>query len=275
MTKYNRALGAPMTISQKTLVQSYGDWIVDHLNFPHQEDPLAYLLRKMKACPNGKMEHISKWVKECTDLEWTPYHMTILFRHIPGSEQERIRQMHKDISSFYGKLASWVVRDPKSPKIAHLLPRAVFFPDGPCYTGRKKGLREVKINDGLHFHGLLLVPTRSRLKVPFLQHLREKKRIYDRRNILLYYAEPIRDHHRFVADYAGKAVKRGRVSYDDVLVLPRTAAELAQNKVESLPEPDREIKDIMSAHNVSIETARDLYRQRLEGRRAKRPMKRS
>ena len=65
------------------------------------------------------------------------------------------------------------------------------------------------------------------------------------------------------------------MSYDDVLVLPRTGAELAQNKVESLSGPDREIKDIMSTHNVSIETARDLYRQRLEGRRAKGSMKRS
>jgi hypothetical protein len=87
--------------------------------------------------------------------------------------------MHEDIGRFYGKLASWVVRDPKSPKNAHLLPRAVFFPDGPCYTGRKKGLREVTINDGLHFHGIILVPTRSRLKVPFLQHLRDKKKRAD------------------------------------------------------------------------------------------------
>ena len=49
-----------MTITAKELVQSYGDWIVDHLNFPHQEDPLTYLHRKMKACPNGKMEHMQQ-----------------------------------------------------------------------------------------------------------------------------------------------------------------------------------------------------------------------
>jgi hypothetical protein len=182
-----------------------------------------------------------------------------MFRHIPGSDQERLRQMHKEIGIFYGKLASWMVRKPKSPKCAHLLPRGVFYPDGPCYKREKQALRDVTINDGLHFHGIILVPTKSRLKVPFLQHLRDKKRSYGRGYMLMIHAAPNRDHHQFVADYAGKAVKRGRVSYDDVLVLPRTGKELQRDKVESLSGPDREIKEIMSAGNVSIETARGIY----------------
>jgi hypothetical protein len=123
----------------------------------------------------------------------------------------------------------------------------------------KKGLSEVTINDGLHFHGLILVPTKSRLKVPFLQHLRDKKRSYGRGYILTTHAEPIWDQQRFVADYGGKAVKRGRLSYDDVLVLPKTGAEMSRDKSQSLSGPDREIKDIMSAHNVSIEMAQAFY----------------
>jgi hypothetical protein len=259
MTKYNRALGAPMTITRKELVQSYGDWTTDHLNFSHQEDPLTHLLRKMKACPHGTMAQVEKWTAEYLDLEWEGYFMTFMFRHIPGPDQEKKRQTHKNLARFYGKLASWVVRDPKSPKFAHLLPKAVFFPDVPCYKREKRPLRDVKINDGLHFHGIILVPTRSRLKVPFLQHLRDKRKSYGQGSTLTIHAEPIRDHHRFVADYAGKGVKRGRVSYDDVLVLPRTGAELSRDTSQSLSAPDREIKNIMSANNVSIETARSLY----------------
>jgi hypothetical protein len=259
MPKRNRALGAPMKITQKELVQSFGDWTIDLLNFPHQEGPLTHLLRKMKACPHGTMEHMSKWAKEYADLEWEAYFMTFMFRHIPGSDREKIRQMHKDIGIFYGKLASLVVRDPKSPKCAHLLPRAVFFPDVPCSTRLKQGLREVTINDGIHFHGIILVPTKSRLKVPFLQHLRDKRKSYGQKYILGIHAEPNRDHHRFVADYAGKGVKRGRVSYDDVLVLPRTGKELQRDMSESISGPDREIKDIMSANNVSIEMAQEFY----------------
>jgi hypothetical protein len=266
MTKRNRALGAPMKTTSTELVRSYGDWVTDLLNCPHQEDPLTYLHRKMSACPRGTMEQVDKWMEEYVDLEWTPYFMAFMFRHIPGSEQEKIRQMHKDIGRFYGTLASWVVRDPNSPKTAHLLPKAVFFPDRPCYTGRKQGLRDVTVNDGLHFHGIILVPTRSRLKVPFLQHLRDKKRSYGRGYILTTHAEPIWDQERFVADYGGKAVKRARLSYDDVLVLPRTGAELSRKPSESFSGPDREIKDIMSANNLSIETARGFCRTPTESR---------
>jgi hypothetical protein len=259
MAKNSRALGAPMTITQKQVMQSYGDWIIDHLNCPHQEVLLTHLLRKMSQCKNGTMELVEKWTQEYLDLEWTPYHVVFMFRHIPGPAPETLRQMHKEIARFYGKLASWVVRSPRSPKCAYLLPRAVFFPDGPCYKRQKQALRDVSINDGLHFHGLILVPTRSRLKVPFLQHLRDRSKIYARGNIARIHAEPIRDHHQFVADYAGKAVKRGRVSYDDVLVLPRTGKELQQDSVESLSGPDRDIKDIMSASSLSSETAQNLY----------------
>jgi hypothetical protein len=274
MTKYSRALGAPMTITPKELVQNYGNWIIDHLNCPHQEDLITYLHRKKAACPHASMELVYKWTEEFFRPEWEAYFLTFLFHHIPGPAPEKIRQMQEELSRFYGKLASWTVRKPKSPICAHLLPRAVFFPDGPCYKWKKQTVRDVSINDGLHYHGLVLVPAKSRLKVPFLQHLRDKKRAYGRGCILTTHAEPIWNQERFVADYAGKAVKRERVSYDDVLVLPRTGAELAQNIV-GLSGPDREIKDIMSTHNVSIETARDLYRQRLEGRRAKGPRKRS
>jgi hypothetical protein len=263
MTKNNRALGAPMRISKNQVMQSYGDWIIDHLNSPHEEVLLTHLLRKMSQCPHGTMAQVEKWTQEYLDLEWQPYFMAFMFRHIPGSTQEKIRQMHKETTRFYGKLASWVVRDPTSPKSAHLLPRGVFFPDVPCYKSGTQALGDVTINDGLHFHGILLVPTSSRLQVPFLQHLRDKKRIYSRGIISLIHAQPSRDHHQFVADYAGKAVKRGRVSYDDVLILPRAAKEL-QHEQASIPGPDREIKNIISAHNVSAETARELCRTRLQ-----------
>jgi hypothetical protein len=242
-----------MKTTPTELVRSYGDWVTDLLNFPHQEGLLAHLLRKMKACPHGTVEQLNQWTKDYVDFEWEPYFLTFMFRHIPGSDQERLRQMHKEISIFYGKLASW------SPRCAHLLPRGVFYPDGPCYKREKQTLRDVKINDGLHFHGIIIVPTKSRLKVPFLQHLRDKKRSYGRGYMLMIHAEPNKDHHRFVADYAGKAVKRGRVSYDDVLILPRTGKELQQDSVERLSGPDREIKNIMSANNVSIEMAQAYY----------------
>jgi hypothetical protein len=138
MAKNSRALGAPMTITQKQVMQSYGDWIIDHLNCPHQEVLLTHLLRKMSQCKNETMELVEKWTQEYLDLEWTPYHVVFMFRHIPEPTQEKIRQMHKEISRFYGKLASWVVRDPSHPN-AHIFCReACSSPTDPVTRGEKK-----------------------------------------------------------------------------------------------------------------------------------------
>jgi hypothetical protein len=253
-----------MEITPEQVVQNYGDWLIEYLNCPHQTNLLSHLFHQMSQCPDGTMEQVEKWVQEYRDLKWEAYFLTFMFHHIAGSVQENVRQMHKNISCFYGRLASRIVRRPRSPKCAHLLPRGVFFPDGPCYTGRKKELIEVTINDGLHFHGLILVPTKSRLKVPFLQHLRDKAKIYIRGNISRIHVEPIWNQERFVADYAGKAVKRGRLSFDDVLVLPRTGNELQRDTRENISGPGREIKDVMSAYNVSLETAQNFSRGTLK-----------
>jgi hypothetical protein len=53
--------------------------------------------------------------------------------------------------------------------------------------------------------------------------------------------------------------ERGRLSHDDVLVLPRTGAEMSRDTSQSLSGPDRDVKDIMSANNLSLETVRGLH----------------
>ena len=110
--------------------------------------------------------------------------MTFLFHHIPGPAQEQIRQMQKKCLVLWeaGKLDRTQAKVTQNALI--FCPELCSFPMGPVTSAEKQTVREVTINDGLHYHGLLLVPTKSRLKVPFLQHLRDKKRAYNRRSIL-------------------------------------------------------------------------------------------
>jgi hypothetical protein len=104
MPKCNRALGAPITITPKQLVQSYGDWILDYLSVPHQEDLITHLQRRNSTCPHATMEQVYKWTGEYLGLEWEAYFLTFLFRHIPGPVHEKTRQMHKEIPLSMG---SW------------------------------------------------------------------------------------------------------------------------------------------------------------------------
>jgi hypothetical protein len=188
-----------------------------------------------------------------------------MFDHISGSSQEKIRLMHKEICKLYAKLASRVVRKPRSEKFAHLLPRGVFFPDIPGLKNSEQPLNDVTINDGVHFHGIIVIPQNSRLKAPLDEHLREKKRMYLRRTkISRIHVQQIVSDELFVTDYAGKAVKRGRFSDDEILILPRTIKELPQKAtaIGDAGTVDRDIKDIMSAHNVSEAVAAGMCQVR-------------
>jgi hypothetical protein len=216
-----------------------------------------------KLTPQEILQGYGAWIREHMNSGWDGYLVTFIFDHISGSSQEKIRVMHKEICKVYGKLASRVVRKPKSENFAHLLPRGVFFPDVPGLKKSEQTLSDLTMNDGIHFHGIIVIPHNSRLKAPLVEHLREKKRMYLRRTkIVRIHVEPIVSDEFFVTDYAGKAVKRGRFSDGEILILPKTIKELPQKAaaVGEVGTVDREIKDIMSAHNVSETVAAEMCR---------------
>jgi hypothetical protein len=65
------------------------------------------------------------------------------------------------------------------------------------------------------------------------------------RDIVSGHVTPISTQELFVVDYAGKAIKRRRFSYDDILILPRTSNELRQGMSVPIAGVDREMKDFM------------------------------
>jgi hypothetical protein len=138
MPKRSRALGAPMKITQKQVIQSYGHWTIDLLNFPHQEDLLTHLVRKMSTSPHGTMDHMSKWAKEYVDLEWEAYFMTFMFRHIPGSDQEKIRERAKaSLVSTESSRAGWSEIQ-SHPSLLIFCRKPCFFRTCPAISGKSR-----------------------------------------------------------------------------------------------------------------------------------------
>jgi hypothetical protein len=111
-----------------------------------------------KITPKEILQNYGGWFEEYRKFGWDIYFMTLMFDHIPGSFAEKTREMRNEIERIYGKLAGWVVRKPKSPQFSHLLPRGVFFPDIPGLKKSKQELRDVTVNDSIHFHGILAIP---------------------------------------------------------------------------------------------------------------------
>jgi hypothetical protein len=130
-----------------------------------------------------------------------------MFRNISGSNEVKIQQMHKEITRFYEKLATRAVRKPKSEKWAHLLPKGIFFPDVPGYGSSVYSIPQVSINDGIHFHGIMVATQEARLKEPLYLHLGRKRKLYVSGKIYRIDAESITSQAAFVTDYGGKLSK--------------------------------------------------------------------
>src|SRR3954463_2934646 len=62
-----------------------------------------------------------------------PYLVTMMFKHIPGSERTKMNIMTKDIERIYSRAVTRCVRNPRSPHQIGRLPRWLVFPDYPVW----------------------------------------------------------------------------------------------------------------------------------------------
>jgi hypothetical protein len=125
------------------------------------------------------------------DLGWDGYWVTFMFRNISGLEDRKIEQMHRQICRVYQKLATRAVRKPRSENWVHLLPKGIFFPDVPGYKKSEFKVGEVSVNDGIHMHGVMVVPKQTRLEERLDLHFLRKRKLYVKGKIYRLYAEPI------------------------------------------------------------------------------------
>jgi hypothetical protein len=77
------------------------------------------------------IEGYSTWIAQHVKAGWTPYLFTFMFNPLAGAQQVQMAQMHEEITTVYRKLATRVVRKPRSVIYSQLLPRGVFFLDAP------------------------------------------------------------------------------------------------------------------------------------------------
>jgi hypothetical protein len=175
----------------------------------------------------GYAELIQQRIRE----GWQPYLITFMFNRLPGNQAAVIKQMQDEVERVYATLVTRVVRKPRSPKSADRLPVFIGFADRPVPKRERKQLREIALNGGLHYHGILLMPARSRLRTGLAFHFMKYQRLYlrdrsrlDRIHVLAIESDPC-----YVVRYALKALENGRLPYDDcVLVLPKSVNELGR-----------------------------------------------
>jgi hypothetical protein len=166
------------------------------------------------------------WFKQWLDKGWDGYLFTFMFNQLPGSRRAMVQQMHQQLLRWYGRLATRIIRKPRSPVWVPFLPKGIFVPDLPVPKRCKQEIRDVSINDGLHMHGLVVANRRARITDTLDAHFEEEAGIYLIGNLQDIDVERITDRAKYVADYGLKGLKRWTFSEDDILVLPRTLSEL-------------------------------------------------
>jgi hypothetical protein len=157
---------------------------------------------------------------------WNGYLVSFMFHSVPGATTTKLQIMGEALYRFYATFLTRVARKPNS--IFQLSQRPLFIavPDYPVPKRRKQKVSEVTINNGLHMHGLLVVPWESRLKEDVIRHVQKHDAMYRQAPLREIDIRPIEKRLGFVVDYVFKSVKKGRVSWDDVIVFPKSSWEL-------------------------------------------------
>src|SRR5260221_14387938 len=127
----------------------------------------------------------SNWVHEVLNNGWNGqlwngFQITFVFNHIPGNFDKKCDAMEDEIDRVYRTLVPQVERSPRSSAGSKRLPILLAFPDYPTRKLDRSSFLDVKINDGLHYHGVVLVHTESRLKIGLDIHMREHQDRYVR-----------------------------------------------------------------------------------------------
>jgi hypothetical protein len=162
---------------------------------------------------------------------WQPYLVTFVFRHISGGAKKRTSIMTSEVCRVYSQLITRIVRNPNAPSYQQFLPYLMASPDLPVpKRGSKASVRELSINGGLHFHGVLVLPPddRCRLGRHLIAHLHQYKSTYCPPDHPLLCIDVRSMSTPMLADYTLKQIKRGNVDYDDLLILPRSRSEVSR-----------------------------------------------
>jgi hypothetical protein len=170
--------------------------------------------------PKEIIEAYGQLVKDkLSSGDWEGYMLSVMFNPLPGSPAVTIKCMHQATTALFSKLVTRTVRRPNTRKGKTKTPIGIFFMDIPDGL-RVLDTRDVLVNDGVHMHGIIMVPTTSRLKEPLDVHFAKNKSLYQVGTSIHHIdVRSINYASDQATSYSGKAVSKRRFGYDDILIL--------------------------------------------------------
>src|ERR1700722_9417382 len=164
------------------------------------------------------LQAYGQWVHDHMAYGWHGYFLSFMFSQIHDSEGARMEEMKKHLGWFYGRLAKASVPKASSPKWSRFLPKVVLAPDLPVPKHTKVELRDVTVNNGLHWHGLILVnPLAPKMQDRLNNHINGNLRKYLVGSIRTIDVKPITYTPEYLTGYGLKSLK-SRFSTDEIVI---------------------------------------------------------
>ena len=159
---------------------------------------------------------------------WNGYIVTFMFNHIPGTYDHKCSIMENAIERVYATLVRHVVHDPRSQSERRKLPRLYAFPDYPRRKMEPFRWEDITINDGLHYHGIVLIRIDTRLKVGLDTYVNQNYRHFVKSGgpLRRIHIEPIDRTPAKAVDYVLKAIEWRIPDSNQMLILPKAVSEL-------------------------------------------------
>ena len=140
---------------------------------------------------------------------WNGYIVTFMFNHIPGAYDPKCLVMGNAIERVYATLINHVVRDPRSQSERKKLPMLYAFPDYPRQKMEPFRREDITVNDGLHYHGIVLIRIDTRLKVGLDMYIKQNYQHFVRFGgpLRRIHIEPVDRTPRKAVDYVLKSIE--------------------------------------------------------------------
>ena len=175
------------------------------------------------------------WIEQILEARrdgqiWNGYIVTFMFNHIPGPFDHKCSVMENEIERVYATLVRYVVHDLRSPSQRKKLPILYAFPDYPRQKLEPFDWKDINCNDGLHYHGIILIRIDTKLKMGLDTFIMQDEHY---RHLVKYggplrriHIEPVDRTPRKAAGYAFKSIEWRIPDSNKMLILPKALSEL-------------------------------------------------
>ena len=169
-----------------------------------------------------------EWTMTAINAGYEPYLLTFMFNQMQGSEQRTTARMIQAIEEVFSKLLTRIIREPSKADVYTEFPRMIAAPDWPVHSHVKMTVEESIVNCGKHWHGIFLMPPRSRMWTSLDKFIEVKQGKYagKMKPISRLHAVLVEKTERKAIRYGLKQLDRGRIGHDALVILPKVHSEM-------------------------------------------------